>query len=156
MKKWHANWSNRNARSDETFLWLGTIFISNYVICSVCQRCISSKMIGGKYLRAEIVRKKGANLISDPLFNKGLAFTMTERDRLGIRGLVPPATWVVSFSPPISPSITLKPKCPVCHLKLPKKSSLPKLSSFILIFSLDIDEQKSVIMNEYGTGWAAR
>jgi len=70
-------------------------------------------MIGGKYLRAEIVRKKGANLISDPLFNKGLAFTMTERDRLGIRGLVPPAT-------------------------------------------LDIDEQKSVIMNEYGTGWAAR
>lgn len=48
-------------------------------------------MIGGKYLRAEIVRKKGANLISDPLFNKGLAFTMTERDRLGIRGLVPPA-----------------------------------------------------------------
>ena len=55
-------------------------------------------MIGGKYLRAEIVRKKGANLISDPLFNKGLAFTMTERDRLGIRGLVPPATWVFSFS----------------------------------------------------------
>merc|ERR1719242_2719057 len=30
-------------------------------------------------------------LISDPIFNKGLAFPMSERDRLGIRGLVPPA-----------------------------------------------------------------
>jgi len=79
----------------------------------VCQRCISSKMMGGKYLRAEIVRKKGANLISDPLFNKGLAFPMTERDRLGIRGLVPPAT-------------------------------------------LEIEQQKDVIMSEYETGWAAR
>jgi len=48
-------------------------------------------MVGGKYLRAEIVRKKGANLIADPLFNKGLAFPQTERDRLGIRGLVPPS-----------------------------------------------------------------
>ena len=49
-------------------------------------------MHGGKYLRAEIVHKKGFNLISDPLYNKGLAFPHTERDRLAIRGLVPPAT----------------------------------------------------------------
>ena len=62
-------------------------------------------MIGGKYLRAEIVRKKGANLISDPLFNKGLAFPMTERDRLGIRGLVPPAMSTLT-SPAVSPSST--------------------------------------------------
>jgi len=55
-------------------------------------RCISTKMHGGKYLRAEIVHKKGFNLISDPLYNKGLAFPHTERDRLGIRGIVPPAT----------------------------------------------------------------
>ena len=54
-------------------------------------RWISSKMIGGKYLRAEIVRKNKMALISDPIFNKGLAFPMSERDRLGIRGLVPPA-----------------------------------------------------------------
>jgi len=86
---------------------------SNPWATRVCQRFISSKMMGGKYLRAEIVRKKGANLISDPLFNKGLAFPMTERDRLGIRGLVPPAT-------------------------------------------LEIEEQKDVIMSEYETGWAAR
>ena len=55
-------------------------------------RCISTKMHGGKYLRAELVHKKGFNLISDPLYNKGLAFPNTERDRLGIRGIVPPAT----------------------------------------------------------------
>ena len=54
-------------------------------------RCISTKMVGGKYLRAEIVHKKSMALISDPIFNKGLAFPYSERDRLGIRGLVPPA-----------------------------------------------------------------
>jgi len=55
------------------------------------QRCsITSKMHGGKYLKAEIVRKKGKNLVSDPIFNKGLGFPSSERDRLGIRGLVPP------------------------------------------------------------------
>lgn len=42
--------------------------------------------------QAEIVRKKGKNLLSDPLFNKGLGFPRTERDRLGLRGLVPPST----------------------------------------------------------------
>jgi hypothetical protein len=76
-------------------------------------------MHGGKYLKAEIVRKKGGrnysvphntffrklyrcqdfeldcfiagkNLVSDPIFNKGLAFPYSERDRLAIRGLVPP------------------------------------------------------------------
>ena len=39
----------------------------------------------------EFVRKNKMALISDPIFNKGLAFPMSERDRLGIRGLVPPA-----------------------------------------------------------------
>lgn len=60
---------------------------------NVDQRCgIASKMVGGEYLKAEIVRKKGKNLLSDPIFNKGLGFPRTERDRLGIRGLVPPST----------------------------------------------------------------
>jgi len=53
------------------------------------KRCITSKMMGGQYLKAEIVRKKGKNLLSDPLFNKGLGFPRAERDRLGIRGLLP-------------------------------------------------------------------
>jgi len=53
------------------------------------KRSITSKMMGGQYLKAEIVRKKGKNLLSDPLFNKGLGFPRAERDRLGIRGLLP-------------------------------------------------------------------
>ena len=61
-------------------------------ICDmVRKRDISSKMIGGKYLRAEIVHKKGKQLVSDPIYNKGLAFPYSERDRLSIRGLMPPS-----------------------------------------------------------------
>lgn len=37
-----------------------------------------------------IVHKKGQELLHDPWFNKGTAFPLPERDRLGIRGLVPP------------------------------------------------------------------
>ena len=58
-------------------------------IASEQKRSITSKMLGGQYLKAEIVRKKGKNLLSDPLFNKGLGFPRAERDRLGIRGLLP-------------------------------------------------------------------
>ena len=64
----------------------------NFLYRDQALRCISTKMHGGKYLRVEHVHKKGFNLISDPLYNKGLAFPHTERDRLGIRGIVPPAT----------------------------------------------------------------
>lgn len=56
------------------------------------RRGITGKMVDGKFMKAEIVRKTGKNLLSDPLFNKGLGFPRTERDRLGIRGLVPPST----------------------------------------------------------------
>ena len=89
--------------------------------CSACvsggmdqRRSISGKMTGGQFLKvtiimvgmvrvnmlcqAEIVRKTGKNLLSDPLFNKGLGFPRTERDRLGIRGLVPPSTYVIKIS----------------------------------------------------------
>ena len=59
------------------------------------KRDISSKMIGGKYLRAEIVHKKGKQLVSDPIYNKGLAFPYSERDRLSIRGLMPPSVYVI-------------------------------------------------------------
>ncbi|KAL3649537.1 hypothetical protein CASFOL_005940 [Castilleja foliolosa] len=42
-----------------------------------------------------IVHKRGADILHDPLFNKDTAFPLTERDRLGIRGLLPPR--IISF-----------------------------------------------------------
>lgn len=37
-----------------------------------------------------VTTKRGADILHDPLFNKGTAFRMNERDRLGLRGMVPP------------------------------------------------------------------
>ena len=37
-----------------------------------------------------IVKKYGVDIINDPLLNKGTSFPLAERDRLGIRGLLPP------------------------------------------------------------------
>eukprot|EP01083_Nonionella_stella_P210650 762420_1 len=37
-----------------------------------------------------LVEKGGVDLLHDPLYNKGTAFTASERDRLALRGLVPP------------------------------------------------------------------
>lgn len=34
--------------------------------------------------------KRGIDILHDPLWNKSLAFTYSERDRLGLRGLLPP------------------------------------------------------------------
>eukprot|EP00850_Spirogloea_muscicola_P017378 SM000148S01055 [mRNA] locus=s148:278033:282819:- [translate_table: standard] len=45
--------------------------------------------------RPAIVRKRGTDVLHDPWFNKGTAFPATERDRLGLRGLLPPR--VMSF-----------------------------------------------------------
>ncbi|KAL2892271.1 NAD-dependent malic enzyme 59 kDa isoform mitochondrial [Bienertia sinuspersici] len=42
-----------------------------------------------------IVRKRGSEILQDPWFNKDTAFPLTERDRLGLRGLLPPS--IVSF-----------------------------------------------------------
>jgi hypothetical protein len=38
-----------------------------------------------------IVDKMGLDLLQNPLYNKGTSWPKTERDRLGLRGLVPPA-----------------------------------------------------------------
>ena len=40
--------------------------------------------------RALKVRKEGREIVTDPLFNKGTAFRHGERDRLCLRGLLPP------------------------------------------------------------------
>lgn len=40
--------------------------------------------------RLTIVNKRSLDILHDPWFNKGTAFSMTERDRLDLRGLLPP------------------------------------------------------------------
>ena len=37
-----------------------------------------------------VVHKTGKDILSDAWYNKGTAFTMAEKDRLGLRGLLPP------------------------------------------------------------------
>ncbi|MFS7942445.1 putative malate dehydrogenase (decarboxylating) [Helianthus anomalus] len=39
--------------------------------------------------RPTIIHKKGVDIIHNPWYNKGTAFSMTERDRLQLRGLLP-------------------------------------------------------------------
>ncbi|OAY67073.1 NAD-dependent malic enzyme 62 kDa isoform, mitochondrial [Ananas comosus] len=41
--------------------------------------------------RPNIVQKRSLDILHDPWFNKGTAFSMTERDRLDLRGLLPPS-----------------------------------------------------------------
>ncbi|XP_020679508.1 NAD-dependent malic enzyme 1, mitochondrial-like [Dendrobium catenatum] len=40
--------------------------------------------------RPVIVHKRSLDILHDPWFNKGTAFPITERDRLDLRGLLPP------------------------------------------------------------------
>lgn len=42
------------------------------------------------YLKPVLTTKYGVDLLHDPLFNKGTSWPIEERDRLGLRGLVPP------------------------------------------------------------------
>ena len=43
-----------------------------------------------KHPRPLKTKKHGIDILHDPLWNKSLAFTNSERDRLGLRGLLPP------------------------------------------------------------------
>eukprot|EP01104_Vermistella_antarctica_P017214 TRINITY_DN6068_c0_g2_i1.p1 TRINITY_DN6068_c0_g2~~TRINITY_DN6068_c0_g2_i1.p1 ORF type:complete len:658 (+),score=107.09 TRINITY_DN6068_c0_g2_i1:67-1974(+) len=43
-----------------------------------------------RHLKPRVIPKRGLDVLHDPTFNKGTAFSFSERDRLGIRGLVPP------------------------------------------------------------------
>ncbi|MHC4452541.1 MAG: hypothetical protein ACYS0E_20755 [Planctomycetota bacterium] len=54
---------------------------------------------GERYLQ---VNKNGVALFSDPLLNKGTAFTLEEREKFGLGGILPPAvsTWFPRPCPP--------------------------------------------------------
>lgn len=43
-----------------------------------------------RYPRPLNSKKSGIDIIQDPLWNKSMAFSISERDRLGLRGLIPP------------------------------------------------------------------
>ncbi|XP_004492704.1 NAD-dependent malic enzyme 59 kDa isoform, mitochondrial [Cicer arietinum] len=53
-------------------------------------RCFSTAIPGPC-----MVHKRGADILHDPWFNKDTGFPLTERDRLGLRGLLPPR--IISF-----------------------------------------------------------
>ncbi|CAN7116815.1 unnamed protein product [Brassica rapa subsp. narinosa] len=54
------------------------------------RRCLSTAIPGPC-----IVHKRGSDILHDPWFNKDTGFPLTERDRLGLRGLLPPR--IISF-----------------------------------------------------------
>ncbi len=59
---------------------------------TVSIRSFSGRHTGkeAKFPRPLRTKKRGIDIIHDPLWNKSLAFDFSERDRLGLRGLLPP------------------------------------------------------------------
>jgi hypothetical protein len=57
---------------------------------------ITKQELHKKFPKPLKVKQYGINILHDPLFNKGLAFESPERDRLGLRGLLPPMVMCIS------------------------------------------------------------
>ncbi|OWM64201.1 hypothetical protein CDL15_Pgr018772 [Punica granatum] len=67
---------------------------------NVARLAVAASLRGSRRLSTAIpgpciVHKRGADILHDPWFNKETGFPLTERDRLGLRGLLPPR--VISF-----------------------------------------------------------
>jgi len=56
---------------------------------------IPAALSNGLSAQGEIRHLRGAQLLADPLSNKGTAFTEAERDALGLRGLLPPRVFTL-------------------------------------------------------------
>jgi len=56
----------------------------------VFKRLLSSSSNGKKYPKPFVSKMKGVGILHDPITNKGMVHPMTERDRLNLRGLIPP------------------------------------------------------------------
>jgi len=64
-------------------------------------------------VQVEVVHRLGLELLHDPWYNKGSAFPMSERERLGLRGLLPPK--VTSMQQQVSASGTARPAAAQGH-----------------------------------------
>ena len=67
----------------------GMVLLSNSVPYAHRGRLLNSGKVQCDLWGCSVI--SGADLTRNPKYNKGLAFTETERDRLYLRGLLPPA-----------------------------------------------------------------
>ncbi|XP_010523035.1 PREDICTED: NAD-dependent malic enzyme 2, mitochondrial [Tarenaya hassleriana] len=71
-------------------MWMSLARLAAAARAGGSRRCLSTAIPGPC-----IVHKRGSDILHDPWFNKDTGFPLTERDRLGLRGLLPPR--VISF-----------------------------------------------------------
>lgn len=72
---------------------LAPVFRAQASIAVWAQACVpqQASFSTKRYPKPLHARKRGIDLLQNPLWNKSMAYTLEERDRLGIRGLIPPA-----------------------------------------------------------------
>ncbi|XP_078427454.1 NAD-dependent malic enzyme 2 [Wolffia australiana] len=66
-----------------------------WILARVARNLKHARSFSSAVPSPNIIHKRGIDILHDPWFNKDTAFPLTERDRLGLRGLLPPR--VISF-----------------------------------------------------------